>query len=87
MESSAFRIPAMALAFAVLAASPAASAQVPTPTREGNVWGWRDHQPTRAQTAENEKAAGIAPSLSQSDANAAAVDQLYRQLTHRSSGG
>src|SRR5271166_4427165 len=59
MESTRFRILAMALTFALLAAPAAAVAQ--TPTREGNIWGWRDHQPTMAQTRQSEEAAGVAP--------------------------
>jgi hypothetical protein len=87
MENRKVRIAALALAFAVSAASPAAFAQSSTPTHEGNIWDWSDHQPTQAQTMQNEKSAGVAPSQSQSDANAAAEQQLYRQLLHRSAGG
>jgi hypothetical protein len=84
MTIVSFRIPAVALAFALLAASQAAYAQSLAPTREGNVWDWRDHQPTMAEVRQKEKAAGIAPSGS--DSNAATVDQLYRQLMHRPPG-
>jgi hypothetical protein len=82
MESTTFRISPMALTFALLAAPAAAVAQ--TPTREGNIWGWRDHQPTMAQTRQSEEAAGVAPTPSQSDASSAAVGQLYRELLRRS---
>jgi hypothetical protein len=84
MGNRIFRISAMALAFAVSAASPAAFAQSSTPTRVGNIWDWQDHQPTQARTVQNEKAAGVAPNQSQIDADAAAEQQLYRQLLHRS---
>jgi hypothetical protein len=82
MESTRFRILAMALTFALLAAPAAAVAQ--TPTREGNIWGWRDHQPIMAQTRQSEEAAGVAPTPEQSDASSATVDQLYRELLPRS---
>ena len=87
MKNRISRIAAIALGFAVSATSPAAFAQSSTPTRVGNIWDWQDHQPTQARTVQNEKAAGVAPSQSQIDANAAAEQQLYRQLLHRSSGG
>ena len=87
MKNRISRIAAMALALAVSAASPAAFAQSSTPTRVGNIWDWSDHQPTQARTVQNEKTAGVAPSQSQIDANAAAEQQLYRQLLRRSSGG
>jgi hypothetical protein len=84
MENRILRIATMVLVLAASAGSPAALAQSSTPTREGNVWGWRDHQPTQARTLQDEKAAGIAPNQSQIDTNAATEDQLYRQLLHRS---
>ena len=72
------------LTFALLAMPVVAhSQQAGTPTREGNIWGWRDHQPAEAQVQENERAAGIAPTQSQRDSTAAAVDQLYQELLHR----
>jgi hypothetical protein len=84
MENRILRITAMGLALAVSAESPAVLAQSSAATREGNVWGWRDHQPTQTRTLQDEKAAGIAPNQSQLDTNAAAEDQLFRQLMHRS---
>jgi hypothetical protein len=82
MDTAPFRIPAMALTFVLLAVPAAGFAQ--TPTREGNIWDWRDHQPTEAQTEQSEQAAGIAATKSQRDSTAATVDQLYQQLLHRS---
>jgi hypothetical protein len=73
----------MALTFALLAAPAAAFDQSGVPTREGNVWGWRDHQPTEAEVSRMEAAAGIAPAPAQRDLNAAIVGQLYRQLMHQ----
>jgi hypothetical protein len=80
MAKDSFRIPIVALTFALLAAPGAAFAQSGVPAREGNVWGWRDHQPTEAEVSREEKAAGIAPMQSQRDSNAASVDELYQKL-------
>ncbi len=84
METTPRRVSAMALTFALLAAPATGFAQTRTPTREGNIWGWRDHQPTLAQTRQSEEAAGVAGTSSQNDASSATVDQLYRELLHRS---
>jgi hypothetical protein len=76
-------MPSVALAFALLGAPAAAFAQSGVPNREGNIWGWTDHQPTMAQVQQQEKAAGIAPTPSQRDKDTTTVDQLYRQLMHQ----
>jgi hypothetical protein len=86
MKNALHRAPAVALAFALLALPAAAFAETQVPTREGNVWNWRDHQPTEAQVQRDERAAGIAPTQPQQDANAATVDQLYRALMDGSPG-
>jgi hypothetical protein len=78
--------PAMALTFALLSAPAAAFAQSGIPTREGNVWNWRDHQPTESDVSRKEAAAGIAPAPSQRASNAATVDELYQKLMHQSQG-
>jgi hypothetical protein len=78
MDRFATPISAIALAFALLAAPAAALANVPT--REGNIWDWRDHQPTETPVQRSEEAAGIAPTPAQRDAAAATVDELNRQL-------
>jgi hypothetical protein len=78
MNRFAAPISAIALAFALLAAPAAALANVPT--REGNIWDWRDHQPTQTQVEQSEKAAGIAPTPAQRNAAAVTVDELNRQL-------
>lgn len=80
MAKIPFRISTMVLSFALLAAPAAAFAQSGVPTREGNVWDWRDHQPTEAEVSQKEKAAGIAPTPSQRNSDSAAVDELYQQL-------
>jgi hypothetical protein len=85
MTTISFRMPATVLAFALLGA-PATGFADEVPTREGNIWGWTDHQPTMGQVQQQEKAAGVAPPPSQRDSDAATIDQLYRQLLHQSAG-
>jgi hypothetical protein len=79
MTTVSIRIPIAILTFAMLAA-PTMGFADQVPTREGNIWDWRDHQPTTAQVQKQEKAAGVAPTPSQGASEAATVDQLYRQL-------
>jgi hypothetical protein len=86
MATVSFRIPAVALAFALLAAPEAGFAQSRAPAREGNIWGWSDHQPTMAQVRQQEKAVGIAPTPSRRDSIAAAEDQLNRRLLRQAGG-
>jgi hypothetical protein len=81
MAKIPFRI--LTMSFALLSASAAAFAQSGVPARDGNVWVWRDHQPTEADVSQRERAAGIAPARSQRNSDSAAVDQLYQQLLHQ----
>jgi hypothetical protein len=83
MTNISFRIPAMALTLALLAAPAAAFTQSGVPTREGNVWGWHDHQPTEAEVSRKEAAAGIAPAPSPRASNTATVSELLRQVMHQ----
>jgi hypothetical protein len=83
MAKSPLLISTMVLGFALLAAPAAAFAQAGVPAREGNVWAWRDHQPTQDDVSHKEKAAGIAPTPSQRDLDSFAVDELYQQLMHQ----
>ena len=76
MKNIPFGMAATALTVALLAAPAAAFAQSQEPTREGNVWGWRDHQPTEAQVLKNEAAASVQLTPTQRHAAASAVDQL-----------
>jgi hypothetical protein len=69
-----------ALLAALLAASVAGFAQAQTPTREGNIWDWRNHQPTEADVEQKEKAAGVAPSASERASTAATENHLDRKL-------
>jgi hypothetical protein len=80
MANNSFRIRIIALVFALLAAPATTFAQSGAPSREGNIWDWRDHQPTEAKVSRMEKTAGIAPPLSQKTSNAATVEELYQQL-------
>jgi hypothetical protein len=86
MSKYPLHIAAMALTFALLAAPVAAYAQSEVPVREGNVWGWHDHQPTETEVSRKEKEAGIAPTPALRDSNSAAVDELYQKLMHRPPG-
>ena len=83
MPNNSFRIPTIALALALLTAPAATFAQSGAPSREANIWGWRDHQPTETEVSRMEKAAGIAPTPSQDASNAATVDELHQQLIRR----
>jgi hypothetical protein len=59
-----------------------AFAEEQTPARTGNIWNWRDHQPTETQVERDEKAAGVAPTPSQESLEAAILDQINRQSLH-----
>jgi hypothetical protein len=83
MANIKFRTRALLLTFALLAAPVMTFAQSEVPVREGNVWDWRDHQPTEAGVSRQEQAAGVAPTSSQRESEVAAVNELYRQLMHQ----
>ena len=84
MEIVFCRIRDVVLVIALIAAPAVAFGQTQTTTREGNIWDWRDHQPTEAQVRHEESAAGIAPTQSEIDSTSATVDRLYQELLHRS---
>ena len=69
-----------AVTIALLAAPATAFSREQIPTRNGNVWDWRAHQPTQAQVEQNEDAAGVAPTQSQRESATATVNELYQQL-------
>ena len=46
----------------------------------GGIWDGRDHQPTRAQTAQKEKAVGIAPTKSERTSERDTVGQIDHRL-------
>lgn len=69
------------LAAGLLVAMPGvAFPQTTVPTREGNIWGGRDHQPRPAQVTRDEQAAGIAPPSQQEHATTQEVEHLYQYL-------
>ena len=86
MPNNSFRIPTIALALALLTAPAATFAQSGAPSREANIWGWRDHQPTESEVLKNEAAAGVEPTPTQRQSESSTVDQLYRQLMVTSGG-
>jgi hypothetical protein len=86
VKSFPFGMAATALTVALLAAPTAAFPQAQVPTREGNIWDWRDHQPTEAQVLKNEAAAGVELTPTQRHSASSAVDRLYRQLMGGSRG-
>jgi hypothetical protein len=65
----------LATSVALLMTTGAAMAQ-----SNANIWNGRDHQPTRTDTYDKEKAAGIEPPASERAAEDKTVDQLNRQL-------
>jgi hypothetical protein len=84
MQQLSSWIPALALAVALLAVPAATFGQTPVPSRDANVWGWHDHQPTQAEVMQRERAAGVAASPSRRDSAEDTVDELYRQTLERS---
>ncbi|MGD0432482.1 MAG: hypothetical protein ABSA58_15480 [Acetobacteraceae bacterium] len=83
MAKFSFGMPVVAVSFALLAAQAPAYAQSEVPLSNGNVWDWRDHQPTEAGVSRKEKEAGVAPAPAQIRSNSATVDELYQQLMHQ----
>jgi hypothetical protein len=80
MKNALIRVSSLILAVALVATPAAGLAQTQTPTREGNIWNWRDHQPTETQVRQEEKAAGVALAPSPEASDEAALRQIYRQL-------
>jgi hypothetical protein len=80
MRHRPFRFVSTSLMAALLAAPIGAFAASPASTRNANVWGWRDHQPTETEIQQKESAAGVTPTRSQNESASATVDQLYKQL-------
>ncbi len=66
-----------ALAVPCLAVAPAAAEPV---SRNGNIWDYKAHQPTRAGVRRREQRAGVAASPAQARHNAGAVQQLDQHL-------
>lgn len=68
---------AAALAVPFFAVAPAAAQTVP---RNGNIWDFKAHQPTRAGVRRRERRAGVAASPAQARRNAGEVHQLDQHL-------
>ncbi len=68
---------AATLAMPLLAAAPAAAEPVP---RNGNIWDYKAHQPTRAGVRRRERQAGVAASPAQARRNAGEMHQLDQHL-------
>jgi hypothetical protein len=81
MASLKSRSRTVLLAVLALSATPAfAAAQDAPPTREGNTWDWRHHEPDPSVVHRDEKAAGVAPPSAQQEKANDQVESLYRQL-------
>ena len=64
-----------------LGAAPAfAAPQDGVPTRDGNTWDWRHHEPVPSAVSRKEQAAGIDTSAAQQEKTTDDVESLYRQL-------
>jgi hypothetical protein len=79
MINDLFRFRLM-LATVLVAAPTVAFAQAQVPTREGNIWNGRDHEPLPSQVIPDERAAGIAPSPKEQQLTTDEVERLYRSL-------
>jgi len=67
---------------ALLATAPAAMAQAPS--RNGDVWDGRDHEPVPGVVHREERAAGIAPSTAQQRHENAVVEHEASKLISKS---
>ena len=61
--------------------------QVQPPARIANIYGARNHQPTRAEVDQREQAAGIRPDAARQSAGDAAVQRLFEELTQKARRG
>lgn len=75
----AMTVSAAALLATLLGAVPAAHAQV---RRNGDEYGGKNHQPTKAEVVGREHRDKVAPPPAQAGAEQRAVDKLDRQLLH-----
>ena len=73
----------MVLLAAVMVAAPA-MAQSGIPTRIGNTWNWRHHEPYAPQVRAAERSARVAAPPGRREASTAEVEGLYRHLLRRS---
>lgn len=66
----------------ILGAAAPALANGP-PSREGNIWDWRAHQPQQGAVSAKEHAAGIAQAPQARDRTMQELDRLNRELLSR----
>ena len=83
MRTRACALSVVALLAAGLTDVPAV-AQTGIPTRIGNTWNWRHHEPYAPAVREAERSARIAPMPGQREAGTAEVEGLYQHLIRRS---
>jgi hypothetical protein len=57
-----------------------AAPQNDAPTREGNIWDWRNHEPVPSEVQKQEQSQGIALPNGQQKKENDDVESLYRQL-------
>ena len=57
-----------------------AAGQDQVPTREGDIWDWRNHEPVPSQVQSEEQAEGVALPNAQQKQQTDDVESLYRQL-------
>ena len=77
------RHPQLSLAMIALAVAASVTPVAADPTRNGNIWGGHDHQPTQGEVHASELASGVAAPASQQRAAGDEVDRLYRELLHQ----
>jgi hypothetical protein len=75
-----------ALAYGSLWA-PANADAVKPPSRIANIYGGLNHQPTRSEVENRERAARIGPSARQQSADDEVLRRLYQELTERARAG
>jgi hypothetical protein len=61
--------------------------QARPPARIANIYGGRNHQPTRSEVEQRERAAGIQPDPARESADDAAVGRLFDELTQKARAG
>jgi hypothetical protein len=80
MSSLKSRSSIVLIVLALIAAPALADEQDNVPTREGNTWDWRHHEPNPSVVRRDEDAAGVNLSQAQEEKANGDVESLYRQL-------
>ena len=71
---------ALLMVLALCAFSAFAASQNDVPTREGNTWDWRNHEPVPSEVQKQEQSQGVALPGAQQKKENDDVESLYRQL-------